>query len=861
MSKADPLPTPSTSCSGSGGGVSMLPAYRIGDLVWCQEARNNKLWWPAMVTYDPHLGIFFRTTKQKCQQYHVQYFGISAIRGWVAAKSCLALNSVEEKPANEKSLSKKVKAEYEVAIQEVAEAAKLDYKQRKLKFIFSFGPPKKGKGKSKQTQLRKEPANFIARVKVEEVDSDSQSRPGRPDSDAVDSEVEGTAKRRPSTDTALHTKAEGRSRRSSGVVKSATSAKSNQKSADGESGNDASLPKDGSRRRSRNGQWVGKRVTATAVPSPLASASPAPPMPPPPPTLHSQHPGKRQTRRRASESGPLECDQCMQYITKSENVVELKCTSKPEVLSDSSIPAVGGEPIVMYVQKQYADTKKEDGDKVDTSNLRHELPMGEAAAGSKGKRRSAKKPFHLASHLMEIPASSSSSKASSSSPSPVFPINLSIPSNGSVSSESEHETGETNHFQFPASRKRKRRTASTGCVAPVSTLLTEVHSKVASDDEVVQKKRKRVGGSSASLLNLDEEMDSSGPASSSEKEGEGETSKRTKRARAGNFVANGSMRGSQRTRKNSAFLSNASADTAASSATESCNDVLPIRLPVSTPLCSGSDTEYAPSVDLESDVPIATTSSRRQPKERRKSKQMESATMTNSEPQLTECSICDCADSNLLSCTVCMNSFHLDCLGLVEEPDFKFVCDECLLSSGTCFLCGKAHGEVRKCSRPKCSKLYHLECAQNNKLFQFSKNSSFVCPLHVCARCFSIGVSTVNHSNLLQCVKCPLALHKPDCLVAGCEVLDNSRMLCYQHIKITKNTNLYSHINLNTCLECGSLGSLYCCDVCSAAYHMECLDVDSRSSVEDTHWKCPSCVVHDLPTYGSLVITKFGVWR
>ena len=96
-----------------------------------------------MVTYDPHAGIFFRTTK--CLQYHVQYFGISAIRGWVSIKSCVPLTTGEEKPFIRKGLSKKIKSEYEVAMQEVAEAAKLDYKQRKLKFIFSFGPSKPGK--------------------------------------------------------------------------------------------------------------------------------------------------------------------------------------------------------------------------------------------------------------------------------------------------------------------------------------------------------------------------------------------------------------------------------------------------------------------------------------------------------------------------------------------------------------------------------------------------------------------------------------------------------------------------------------------------------------------------------------------
>ncbi len=899
MSKSDPLPASASS-------ISMLPVYRIGDLVWCQEVRNNKLWWPAMITYDPHLGVFYRNTKQKCQQYHVQYFGISAIRGWVSVKSCVPLISVEEKPFNEKSLSKKVKAEYEVAFQEVAEAAKLDYKQRKLKFIFSFGPSKKGGKKNRQRQLSKGSSDDAVHVKVEETDSDSVSKSNQHDNKTLDSEVEGISKSKSKTAVLVQDplpKVEGRSRRSSArntAKESAASERSNRKSVGSEVvDSKMALLKEGSRRKSRNGQWGAgreKRSSTTAMTSPSTTTTTTTPsvQPPPPtpsiqplPTLHSQHPEKRATRRRVSESGHLNCDQCMQYINKSGSGIELKCTSKPEVLIDSSIAAASGEPIVMYVQKQYTDPRKEELNKIGTHippNLSHNLSAASTARGKKRPSSSAaKNPFHLASHLRDSTTlSSSSSKASSSSPSsPGLPLNLHLSSNGSVSSESECETGGGSgggeHFLFPASRKRKRQTTS-GATTPVSTPLTEVHSKTAKVDEAARKKRKWGNHSSSNVLHLEEELDSSHPTSSSNREGDVVGEEGVKRIRKANTRYSESLnpaavRGKRRTRNSSAVQSISSADAAGSSANESCSELSTTGLTILTPPCSCSDTEYAPSVDLEFDTPLVPpadlrpTSSRSQgqsssSKERRKSKQMDSGVASTAESQLTVCSICDCVDTDLLMCTGhCMNSFHLDCLGLVEAPNFKFICDDCLVSSGTCFLCGKAHGEVRKCSRPKCSKLYHLECIQDNKLFQVGKTSSFVCPLHICAKCSSIGISTVNHSNLLQCIKCPLALHKPDCLVAGCEVIDHSRMLCYQHIKITKNTKLYSHINLNTCLECGSIGSLYCCDVCSAAYHLECLDEDSRPDSDTNHWKCPSCAVHDLPTYGSLVITKFGVWR
>jgi len=226
------------------------------------------------------------------------------------------------------------------------------------------------------------------------------------------------------------------------------------------------------------------------------------------------------------------------------------------------------------------------------------------------------------------------------------------------------------------------------------------------------------------------------------------------------------------------------------------------------------------------------------------------------------CSICDENGDNLLPCEGhCLSMFHLDCLGLVKKPQFKFVCDECLVDTGKCFICGET-GDVIKCKKAKCSKLYHLSCIGDNKLFTLEGNKKkFICPLHVCGRCTSIGVKYSPSAALIQCTKCPLALHKASCLIAGCVVLSPTHMVCYQHVKVYSKQHLYKHINLNTCMECGSVGELFCCDVCSAGYHMSCLESDSRPQPEAETWKCPSCAVHDLPTYGSMVLCKFGQWR
>lgn len=63
------------------------PSFKIGDLVWHRETKNGKLWWPAMVTYDPNLCVYFRSSMNNCVQYHVQFFGLTAMRGWVSVKA------------------------------------------------------------------------------------------------------------------------------------------------------------------------------------------------------------------------------------------------------------------------------------------------------------------------------------------------------------------------------------------------------------------------------------------------------------------------------------------------------------------------------------------------------------------------------------------------------------------------------------------------------------------------------------------------------------------------------------------------------------------------------------------------------
>lgn len=864
MSKGDPLPSTAPVSANS----QSKPAYRIGDLVWCQEAKNHKLWWPAMVTYDPHLGIFFRSTK--FLQYHVQYFGISAIRGWVSVKSCVPLNTGEEKPFIRKGLSNKIKSEYEVAIQEVAEAVKLDYKQRKLKFIFSFGPSGKGPKKVKQEQTK-------LQVKVEPKDDITEGVAlGEPTSEpAGDKKKAGNLRKKPGPGVSAPERKSSSSdpvaedskpsRRSSGRVKARKASQSSitDDTPKSKEGGTLSVTKNKS-----SGVMVAApaKVEATNGHGDGGQGMKAAEIHPP--RLHSEHSSKAVTKRRRSRSAsnPLDCERCLEYITSCEGV-ELKCDSKPEIFSDPSVET-SIQPIRMYVQKQYKESSEDlKQSSVSKAILPPNLNCKPLTKGMSTKNvstdllpGSAKQPHPPTSRMKssERSGKAGSSGGRSGSSSPVLST-LHSSSNDSASSESGYETGKA--LQSSASRKRRRVTSAS---ALGSSPLLEM--RTGAEEESVTRKRKRGRSSSPSSLRA---ADGAAGDQTPSTEDDAVPIKRVRRSSA-KYSQPPMSYSAEKSRRNSATLKNSASDSttsAADFAVVSTNDtgsevsIISQTASLPTPAIFS---EESPSVDFEFDNPAVEgpsgsggQSSCLTAKEKLKQ------SLFIAEPKHGVCSICDCEGSDLMCQGHCLNSFHMDCLGLVVEPSFKFVCDECLVSSGMCFVCGKSQGDVKKCSKPKCSKLYHPECIQGNKLFQHGsgKSPSFICPLHVCAKCTSIGVSTVNHANLLQCIKCPLALHTPDCLVAGCEVVDQTRMLCYQHVKISKSTKLYSHINLNTCLECGAIGSLYCCDVCSAAYHLECLDQDSRPDTDTNHWKCPSCAVHDLPTYGSLVITKFGVWR
>ena len=230
---------------------------------------------------------------------------------------------------------------------------------------------------------------------------------------------------------------------------------------------------------------------------------------------------------------------------------------------------------------------------------------------------------------------------------------------------------------------------------------------------------------------------------------------------------------------------------------------------------------------------------------------------------LCKCAICD-NNGDLVSC---FQSFHLDCLGIINAPGTGFVCDECILTPTVCFKCKKVASEdgddLVACGQQHCDKHYHLSCVRLIKTFTISKETNLSsCGLHLCAKC-TYTETSLNTTKLLQCIRCPLALHKVTCLVAGCEVLNDKQMICYQHLDL-KSASLpqsIGHFNMNTCLDCGFGGPLVCCDFCSATYHDHCLSDEQKPLESVPEWLCPCCASHDLPTYESAVMCKCGSHR
>lgn len=680
--------------------MSERPEYRIGDLVWHRESKNGRVWWPAMVTYDPQLGLYFRSVS-KCVQYHVQFFGVSPVRGWASHKALKVgsyivlcshagtipqqvLSSVDEIPLPGKGVSKKLSKEHLVAIAEVKEALKVDHKQRKLQFIFNFDTDEKVSEEPQATQ-EEEAKKVVQRKRKHQRCEDAPIRTVVKQPKIMDRKCEELVKKESPLPHSIEN-----------IVRQ---------------------------------PHVPSHHMEVPRPPPQPLEMPRPPpqpleMPcPPPQQLEMPRPPQQPLEMPRPPQQPLEMPRPLQQLEMScppPNPIEMPPVMYQQPPVSPSVPMVslfpiGSPPLVPLPSFPFSPPRPSGAmfpmDYYSTLVPYRYDPLG----GMSYYSPSYIMPRPIQPQLMTHP----------------LPLPLSLPQ---VSPDLRPPPVKLSPIKLSPIKRESPPPPPSYEPLPVV---------------------KKVMESQSMLL---------------------------------------------------------------------------------TPPCSGSEE----LTDTETLEPAPTTPS--------------------TEEKM--CAICDEEGSGLLVCSGhCSHQFHLDCLGLVTTPPLPFVCDECLTDTGKCFLCSES-GNLIKCCKAKCSKLYHIDCCKTSKLFVFDERKKKVtCPLHACGRCANIRVDQASTGGLVQCTRCPLALHRSGCLVAGCQLLSSTLMVCYQHLKVTKNERLYSHINLNTCMDCGKIGSLYCCDVCSAAYHLECLDAEYRPLPDQDTWKCPSCMVHDLPTYGALVLCKFGLWR
>uniref|UniRef100_A0A8C4TGC0 Histone-lysine N-methyltransferase, H3 lysine-36 specific n=1 Tax=Erpetoichthys calabaricus TaxID=27687 RepID=A0A8C4TGC0_ERPCA len=224
------------------------------------------------------------------------------------------------------------------------------------------------------------------------------------------------------------------------------------------------------------------------------------------------------------------------------------------------------------------------------------------------------------------------------------------------------------------------------------------------------------------------------------------------------------------------------------------------------------------------------------------------------------CQVCEGPGEMLLLCEgPCCSSFHLNCLGLIEKPEGKFLCKDCTSGNHFCFACKKTEGQVKRCMVFQCGKFYHEDCVRKYSLSVF-ENKGFRCPLHSCLSCYVSRPSRLKATKgkLMRCVRCPVAYHTGDaCIAAGCEVLTYNSIICTNHFKSKKGYSHHAHVNVSWCFVCSKGGSLLCCESCPAAFHPDCLNIEMPAG----SWYCNDCKAGKKPHYRDIIWVKLGNYR
>ncbi|CAI5733452.1 unnamed protein product [Peronospora destructor] len=162
------------------------------------------------------------------------------------------------------------------------------------------------------------------------------------------------------------------------------------------------------------------------------------------------------------------------------------------------------------------------------------------------------------------------------------------------------------------------------------------------------------------------------------------------------------------------------------------------------------------------------------------------------------CTLCGDGGLILLCDGPCHRSFHLDCVGMNDEPnDEQWLCPDCAAGRHMCLIC-KQVGEmgvefgVTQCSVAKCGRFYHKGCLGKNPRVQWVGKKRFRCPSHFCHACSkSSKMKTAakskrkrdDKSDVVSCIHCSRAFH-PDCVPSADKFvrLSKNLMICARHL-------------------------------------------------------------------------------
>uniref|UniRef100_A0AAV1VM68 Chromodomain-helicase-DNA-binding protein 9 n=1 Tax=Peronospora matthiolae TaxID=2874970 RepID=A0AAV1VM68_9STRA len=167
------------------------------------------------------------------------------------------------------------------------------------------------------------------------------------------------------------------------------------------------------------------------------------------------------------------------------------------------------------------------------------------------------------------------------------------------------------------------------------------------------------------------------------------------------------------------------------------------------------------------------------------------------------CTLCGDGGLILLCDGPCHRSFHLECVGMDNEPnDEQWLCPDCAEGRHMCLIC-KQVGEmgvefgVNQCSVAKCGRFYHKGCLAKNSRVEWVGKKRFRCPSHFCHTCLQGSRTTTatkrkkkddNQTGVVSCIHCSQAFH-PECIMSSEKFIRLSKnlMICANHLNGKKS--------------------------------------------------------------------------